>query len=96
MLQKTILQNPILFSSFSFLGDSFSGHGNLALSTKDKDHDTAAAHSCAKSYQGGWWYDACHSCNLNGLYLRGPSGVARAFPGGRLAHPENQNEEENK
>ena len=24
------------------------------------------------------------------------SGVARAFPGGRLAHPENQNEEENK
>ena len=25
-----------------------------------------------------------------------PSGVARAFPGGRLAHPEAQNEEENK
>ena len=24
-----------------------------------------------------------------------PSGVARAFPGGRLAHPESQNEEEN-
>ena len=24
------------------------------------------------------------------------SGVARAFPGGRLAHPENQNEEKNK
>ena len=23
------------------------------------------------------------------------SGVARAFPGGRAAHPENQNEEEN-
>ena len=26
----------------------------------------------------------------------GASGVARAFPGGRLAHPENQNEEKNK
>ena len=26
----------------------------------------------------------------------GSSGVARAFPGGRLAHPENQNEEKNK
>ena len=25
-----------------------------------------------------------------------PSGVARAFPGGRLAHPEGQNEEKNK
>ena len=24
------------------------------------------------------------------------TGVARAFPGGRLAHPENRNEEENK
>ena len=24
-----------------------------------------------------------------------PSGVARAFPGGRVAHPESQNEEEN-
>ena len=24
------------------------------------------------------------------------SGVARAFPGGRLAHPEGQNDEENK
>ena len=24
-----------------------------------------------------------------------PSGVARAFPGGRLAHPEGQTEEEN-
>ena len=32
-------------------------------------------------------------------YLETPvsgSGVARAFPGGRLAHPEGQNEEENK
>ena len=26
----------------------------------------------------------------------GASGVARAFPGGRVAHPERQNEEENK
>ena len=26
----------------------------------------------------------------------GNSGVARAFPGGRVAHPEGQNEEENK
>ena len=24
------------------------------------------------------------------------NGVARAFPGGRVAHPEDQNEEENK
>ena len=29
-------------------------------------------------------------------YCTDCSGVARAFPGGRLAHPEGQNEEENK
>ena len=28
--------------------------------------------------------------------IRAGSGVARAIPGGRLAHPEGQNEEENK
>ena len=30
------------------------------------------------------------------FFFRLYSGVARAFPGGRLAHPEGQNEEENK
>ena len=29
-------------------------------------------------------------------FSTGSSGVARAFPGGRAAHPEDQNEEENK
>ena len=33
---------------------------------------------------------------LTFLYPPFPSGVARAFPGGRLAHPENHNEEKNK
>ena len=32
---------------------------------------------------------------MNGRYLETVSGVARAFPGGRAAHPEDQNEEEN-
>ena len=34
-------------------------------------------------------------CNCDNPFLCN-SGVARAFPGGRLAHPENQNEEKNK
>ena len=33
---------------------------------------------------------------LSCTYKHNNSGVARAFPGGRVAHPEGQNEEENK
>ena len=32
---------------------------------------------------------------LKPIIVGGLSGVARAFPGGRTAHPEDQNEEEN-
>ena len=32
---------------------------------------------------------------LRAAHTRTTSGVARAFPGGQLAHPEGQNEEEN-
>ncbi|XP_026562231.1 ryncolin-3-like [Pseudonaja textilis] len=52
-------------------GDSFSGHKGLAFSTKDKDNDTYEPASCAVAYKGGWWYGACHSSNLNGLYHKG-------------------------
>nr|QHR82843.1 veficolin 2 [Vipera anatolica senliki] len=53
------------------MGDSFSGHNGLAFSTKDKDNDTYEPASCAANYKGGWWYSACHSSNLNGLYHKG-------------------------
>ena len=45
--------------------------------------------------------DYCDTANINFAVLTFNfwaficSGVARAFPGGRLAHPEGQNEEEN-
>ncbi|XP_017945123.1 ficolin-1-A isoform X2 [Xenopus tropicalis] len=48
-------------------GDSLSGHKNFAFSTKDRDNKG----SCAQRFKGGWWYEACHYSNLNGLYLRG-------------------------
>ena len=55
-------------------GDSFgkgSGrHNGQPFSTKDADND-AYSESCADLYKGGWWYDACHVSNLNGLYLNG-------------------------
>ena len=37
-------------------------------------------------------YKTYHICSFTCLMT---SGVARAFPGGRAAHPENQNKEEN-
>lgn len=51
-------------------GDSLSSHSGYEFSTIDADHDVYAP-SCAKEFHGAWWYNACHSSNLNGRYLRG-------------------------
>ncbi|XP_068129943.1 ficolin-1-A-like isoform X2 [Hyperolius riggenbachi] len=52
-------------------GDSLGTHKDQAFSTKDKDRDRAETVNCAVLHKGGWWYNACHDSNLNGLYLRG-------------------------
>ena len=54
-------------------GDSLTRHNGDQFSTKDRDNDIAKE-SCADLYKGGWWYDNCHSSNLNGLYLSGAHG----------------------
>ena len=51
-------------------GDSLEAHSGKRFSTKDEDHDNHAG-SCAVTYKGAWWYDQCHSSNLNGVYLAG-------------------------
>ena len=45
-------------------------HKNMKFSTKDNDNDIVSG-NCAILYVGGWWYDRCHRCNLNGKYLGG-------------------------
>jgi len=51
-------------------GDSLTGHNGYRFTTKDRDQDTYSG-NCAELYKGGWWYSACHSTNINGLYLNG-------------------------
>ena len=45
---------------------------NMQFSTKDQDNDLGQhVSNCAENYKEAWWYNDCHSSNLNGLYLNG-------------------------
>ena len=48
-------------------GDSLKHHNLMRFTTKDNDNDVGTG-NCAIAYPGGWWYNACHSSNLNGNY----------------------------
>jgi ficolin len=55
---------------YFIIGDSLEYHNGKKFSTKDNDNDSNEK-NCATRYKGAWWYDKCHSSNLNGLYLNG-------------------------
>ncbi|XP_015909069.1 techylectin-like protein [Parasteatoda tepidariorum] len=52
-------------------GDCMTDHNGMKFSTKDVDNDLLEDGNCASLYSGGWWYNACHSANLNGMYAKG-------------------------
>ncbi|XP_041374731.1 ficolin-2-like [Gigantopelta aegis] len=57
-------------------GNALYWHNNTLFSTKDADWDAHTYGSCAVEFHGAWWYTACLACNLNGLYLGGPTCVS--------------------
>ena len=55
-------------------GDAFDAepsnlsNNEMKFSTFDRDNDLNGNENCASKYNGGWWFNACLNCHLNGLY----------------------------
>ncbi|XP_059175197.1 angiopoietin-related protein 7-like [Physella acuta] len=47
--------------------DNFTWHNGMAFSTVDKDNDGYSG-NCAENLKSGWWYNACHYVNVNGVW----------------------------
>nr|XP_046227146.1 microfibril-associated glycoprotein 4-like [Scatophagus argus] len=48
-------------------GDSLTNQNNMKFTTFDKDQDQWDK-NCAQHFLGGFWYNACHMSNPNGMY----------------------------
>lgn len=45
----------------------WASHQGIKFSTYDQDNDNYNG-NCAQEDKGGWWFNKCHSANLNGMY----------------------------
>jgi ficolin len=44
-------------------------NNQMPFTTYDRDLDMLTSDNCAILRHGAWWYNKCHSINLNGLYV---------------------------
>ncbi|XP_054458724.1 angiopoietin-related protein 3 [Anoplopoma fimbria] len=51
------------------LPDAMANSTGMRFSTKDRNNDNHQNPKCARSYTGGWWFNACRESNLNGRHL---------------------------
>ncbi|KAK5614877.1 hypothetical protein CRENBAI_010446 [Crenichthys baileyi] len=56
-----------LTGSYQVPEAKWAGHQGMKFSTYDQDNDNYRG-NCAQEDKGGWWFNKCHSANLNGLY----------------------------
>ena len=60
-------------------------HNGQQFSTRDRDNDAWRVYSCAHHYRGGWWFHACVTANLNGIYYNGTyTGILNGYPDGMI------------
>uniref|UniRef100_A0A096MI32 Fibrinogen C-terminal domain-containing protein n=2 Tax=Poecilia formosa TaxID=48698 RepID=A0A096MI32_POEFO len=59
------------FNNKGGAGDSLAFQNEQKFSTFDKDQDKWSENSCARTYLGAFWYNACHYANPNGVYRWG-------------------------
>lgn len=69
--------NSFLEGSLELFGENrtMTIHNGMMFSTYDRDNDNWTpgdpSKQCAREDGGGWWYNRCHSANLNGRYYIG-------------------------
>lgn len=56
--------------AISLVDDCFDASINdMMFTTNDQDNDKWLQGNCAEVYLSGWWHNACHCANPNGVYL---------------------------